>query len=130
MAGNGRARSALMRNLPKKGWAVDGDVGTFGNLKLDFGEASWTMTKEGEEVTSGEYGRTQMADVKKAAKDAGSPFEGGGSSGSSGSGGGAGKAAGGTNAKAKQAAARAKKAAEKTGKETAKEPDAGDDPEG
>lgn len=119
MAGNGRARSALMRNLPKKGWAVDGDVGTFEDLKVDFGEANWVMSKGGDEVATGEYGRTQMADVKKAAKDAGTPFEGGG-------GGGGRKAAGGGAAKAKQAAARAKKQAAKSGKE----PEAGDDPEG
>lgn len=120
MAGNGRARSALMRNLPKKGWSVDGNVGTFQDLKIDFGESTWIMSKGGSEVSSGEYGRTQMADVKKAAIDAGTPFEGGGSGGTRRS------AAGGDSPKAKQAAARARRAAAKAGKE----PDADDDPEG
>lgn len=107
MAGNGRARSALMRNLPKKGWSVEGDSGTFGNLSLSFGEDKWKMTKDGDEIATGDYGRTQMADVKKAAKDAGSPFDP--------AGGGGGKAAsGGSDAKKKQAAAKknAKKAEE------------------
>jgi hypothetical protein len=110
-----------MRNLPKKGWAVDGDVGTFQDLKIDFGEANWILSKEGDEVASGEYGRTQMADVKKAAKDAGTPFDAAG-------GGGKKSTGGGPSAKAKQAAARAK--AKKAAPKAGKEPDAGDDPEG
>lgn len=108
MAGNGRARSALMRNLPKKGWSVEGDKGTFGDISVDFGESNWKMSKGGAEIASGDYGRTQMADVKKAAKEAGSPFDPAG-----GGGGKAPKKASG-DAKAKQAAAKknAKKAEE------------------
>ena len=73
-----QARAALMRNLPKKGWTVDGDVGKFKDLTIEFGADNWVMSqsKDGAmtEVATGDYGKTQMADVKKAASAAGSPF--------------------------------------------------------
>lgn len=76
--GGNRARTALMNNLPKKGWEVDGDVGTFEDLTIKFGDEEWTMTQKKDkktiDVASGAYGKTQMNEVKKAAASAGSAF--------------------------------------------------------
>lgn len=113
--GNGRARSALMRNLPKKGWTISGDEGTFQDLKLSFGPNQWTMTKDGAEVKSGEYGRTQMTDVAGAAREAGSPFAGGGGGGGGGKKKAGGAPASGGDKRAQMAAARAARKAGKVG---------------
>ena len=103
MAGNGRARSALMRNLPKKGWLVEGNIGTYEELKIDFGESKWSLFKKDDNIAEGEYGRSQMAEVKKAAKSAGFPFD--PASGSTGS-----NRSTGSKAKQQKAAADKKKA--------------------
>lgn len=80
MAESGRARVALARNLPKRGWSFEGNEGTFQDLKIVLGEDGWVMTKtEGGkqvDVATGAYGRVQMNDVKKAAQSAGQPFAG------------------------------------------------------
>lgn len=121
---NNRARSALMRNLPKKGWDVQGEEATFKDLTLKFGDDTWTMTKkEGKsqvEVGSGTFGKTQMADVKDAAAKAGSAF----AESSGGGGGGGGRQMSEEAKKAmrekRQAAAEARKAEKDGGDDTEK----------
>lgn len=78
MAEGNRARSALVRNLPKKGWEFDGNEGSFKDLKIVLGDEEWSMTKveggKSVDVATGFYGKTQMNEVKKAANSAGQPF--------------------------------------------------------
>jgi hypothetical protein len=75
MADSNRSRTMLMKNLPKKGWSIDGNAGTFKELRIDFGDNEWTIYKDDKPAVTGDYGRTQMADVRAACKSLGSPFD-------------------------------------------------------
>ena len=77
-AGN-RARSVLIRNLTKKGWDINTaeKIGTLGSLALTLGDDEWIMVQgaDKKEVGRGGYGKTQMKDIKAAAKGANEPFD-------------------------------------------------------
>ena len=66
-----RSRSALARNLPKRGWTVDGSTAKMGEFSLTLGTDGWRLSKEGKEIASGAYGPNQMGAVRAAVEAAG-----------------------------------------------------------
>lgn len=66
-----RSRGALVRNLPKRGWTVDGSTAKMGDFTLTLGGEGWVLMKGGKETASGAYGPTQMGDVRRAVERAG-----------------------------------------------------------
>ena len=66
-----RSRSALARNLPKRGWTVDGSSAKMGQFSLTLGTDGWRLAKDGKEIASGAYGPNQMGAVRAAVEMAG-----------------------------------------------------------
>lgn len=68
MADVNKSRQALARNLPARGFTMDGLKGTCGEFQIILGDTGWVMKKGSEEIGSAAYGPTQMSDVRTLMK--------------------------------------------------------------